>query len=175
MNVAVSTRVTDVHTYEPAKGHGLKHDPLTAIIAPRPIGWVASMGAKGNVNLAPYSFFNIFNYKPPILAFSSNGWKDTVRNIEETGEFTWNLVTMPLAAADEHDVGKRAAGRQRVHDVRAHAGAVEVRQGAARRRGARRHGIEADRGQAAADQGRRQARRAGWSLARSSPYMSTRR
>ena len=97
MNVAVSTRVTDVHTYEPAKGHGLKHDPLTAIIAPRPIGWVASMGAKGNVNLAPYSFFNIFNYKPPILAFSSNGWKDTVRNIEETGEFTWNLVTMPLA------------------------------------------------------------------------------
>jgi flavin reductase (DIM6/NTAB) family NADH-FMN oxidoreductase RutF len=97
MNVNVSTRLTDVHTYEPAKGHGLKHDPLTAIIAPRPIGWIASMGAKGNVNLAPYSFFNIFNYKPPILAFSSNGWKDTVRNIEETGEFTWNLVTMPLA------------------------------------------------------------------------------
>jgi flavin reductase (DIM6/NTAB) family NADH-FMN oxidoreductase RutF len=74
----------------------LKHDPLTAIIAPRPIGWIASMGAKGNVNVAPYSFFNIFNYKPPILAFSSSGWKDTVRNIQETGEFTWNLATMPL-------------------------------------------------------------------------------
>jgi flavin reductase (DIM6/NTAB) family NADH-FMN oxidoreductase RutF len=96
MNIAVSTTVRDMHCYEPAKGHGLAHDPLTAIIAPRPIGWIASMGAKGNVNVAPYSFFNIFNYKPPILAFSSNGWKDTVRNIEETGEFTWNLVTRPV-------------------------------------------------------------------------------
>jgi flavin reductase (DIM6/NTAB) family NADH-FMN oxidoreductase RutF len=96
MNVAVPTTVNDMHFFEPAKGHGLKHDPLTAIIAPRPIGWIASMGAKGNVNVAPYSFFNIFNYKPPILAFSSSGWKDTVRNIQETGEFTWNLATMPL-------------------------------------------------------------------------------
>ena len=97
MNVAAATAVNDMHTYEPGRGHGLKHDPLTAIVAPRPIGWVASMGARGNVNLAPYSFFNIFNYKPPILAFSSNGWKDTVRNIEQTREFTWNLATMPLA------------------------------------------------------------------------------
>src|SRR5262245_8606257 len=97
MNVNVSTRLSDMHTYEPAKGHGLKHDPLTAIVAPRPIGWVSSMGARGNINLAPYSFFNIFNYKPPILAFSSNGWKDTVRNVEETREFVWQLVTMPLA------------------------------------------------------------------------------
>ena len=97
MNVVVKGKLTDVHTYEPAKGHGLKHDPLTAIVAPRPIGWIGSIGAKGNVNLAPYSFFNIFNYKPPILAFSSNNWKDTVQNIKETGEYTWNLVTMPLA------------------------------------------------------------------------------
>jgi flavin reductase (DIM6/NTAB) family NADH-FMN oxidoreductase RutF len=96
MNVAVSTIIKDMHCYEPGKAHGLKHDPLTAIVAPRPIGWIASMGAKGNVNLAPYSFFNLFNYKPPILAFSSNGWKDTVRNIKETGEFTWNLVTKPV-------------------------------------------------------------------------------
>jgi flavin reductase (DIM6/NTAB) family NADH-FMN oxidoreductase RutF len=99
MNVAVSTIVNDMHFYEPAKGHGLKHDPFNALIAPRPIGWMATMGAKGNVNLAPYSFFNAFNYKPPILGFSSTGWKDTVRNIEETGEFTWNLCTMPLAQA----------------------------------------------------------------------------
>jgi flavin reductase (DIM6/NTAB) family NADH-FMN oxidoreductase RutF len=96
MNVAVSTIIKDMHCYEPSKAHGLKHDPLTAIVAPRPIGWIASKGAKGNVNLAPYSFFNIFNYKPPILAFSSNGWKDTVQNIKETGEFTWNLVTKPV-------------------------------------------------------------------------------
>ena len=99
MDVAVSTVVTDMHFYEPASGHGLKHDPFNALIAPRPIGWIATRGAKGNINLAPYSFFNAFNYKPPILAFSSTGWKDTVRNIEETREFTWNLVTMPLAQA----------------------------------------------------------------------------
>ena len=44
----------------PANGHGLKHDPFNAIIAPRPIGWISSRDAKGNVNLAPYSFFNAF-------------------------------------------------------------------------------------------------------------------
>jgi len=99
MNVSVSTIVDEMHTYEPANGHGLRHDPFNAIIAPRPIGWMSTMGAKGNLNLAPYSFFNAFNYKPPILAFSSTGWKDTVRNIEETREFVWNLATMPLAQA----------------------------------------------------------------------------
>lgn len=99
MDAIVSKIVKDMHSYDPAKGHGLKHDPFNAMIAPRPIGWMSSMGAKGNLNLAPYSFFNAFNYKPPILGFSSNGWKDTVRNIKETGEFVWNLSTMPLAEA----------------------------------------------------------------------------
>lgn len=99
MDAIVSKIVKDMHSYNPAKGHGLKHDPFNAMIAPRPIGWMSSMGAKGNLNLAPYSFFNAFNYKPPILGFSSNGWKDTVRNIKETGEFVWNLSTMPLAEA----------------------------------------------------------------------------
>lgn len=99
MDAIVSKIVKDLHSYEPKNGHGLKHDPFNAMIAPRPIGWMSSMGAKGNLNLAPYSFFNAFNYKPPILGFSSNGWKDTVRNIKETGEFVWNLSTMPLAEA----------------------------------------------------------------------------
>ena len=49
--------------------------------------------------MAPYSFFNAFNYTPPIIGFSTIGYKDTVRNVEETGEFAWNLVTMPLADA----------------------------------------------------------------------------
>jgi flavin reductase (DIM6/NTAB) family NADH-FMN oxidoreductase RutF len=62
----------DLHYYEPAKGHGLKHDPFNAIIAPRPIGWISSRDTNGNVNLAPYSFFNAFCYKPPIIGFSSN-------------------------------------------------------------------------------------------------------
>jgi flavin reductase (DIM6/NTAB) family NADH-FMN oxidoreductase RutF len=87
----------DLHYYEPASGHGLKHDPFNAIIAPRPIGWISSRDAKGHVNLAPYSFFNGFNYHPPIIGFSSTSWKDSVANIQETGEFVWNLATMALA------------------------------------------------------------------------------
>jgi flavin reductase (DIM6/NTAB) family NADH-FMN oxidoreductase RutF len=92
-------RVTDkdLHYYEPSNGHGLRHDPFNAIIAPRPIGWISSRDAKGHVNLAPYSFFNGFNYHPPIIGFSSTSWKDSVANIQETGEFVWNLATMDLA------------------------------------------------------------------------------
>jgi flavin reductase (DIM6/NTAB) family NADH-FMN oxidoreductase RutF len=87
----------DLHYYEPSQGHGLKHDPFNAIIAPRPIGWISSRDAKGHINLAPYSFFNGFCYKPPIIGFSSTSWKDSVGNIQETGEFVWNLATMDLA------------------------------------------------------------------------------
>src|SRR5215468_4130966 len=87
----------DLHFYEPKNGHGLKHDPFNAIVAPRPIGWISSRGARGNVNLAPYSFFNAFCYHPPIIGFSSTSRKDSVHNIEETGEFVWNLATMDLA------------------------------------------------------------------------------
>ncbi|MBR1177849.1 flavin reductase family protein [Bradyrhizobium sp. KB893862 SZCCT0404] len=87
----------DLYFYEPSKGHGLKHDPFNAIIAPRPIGWISSRDTKGNVNLAPYSFFNAFCYVPPIIGFSSTNWKDTVSNMEQTREFVWNLTTMDLA------------------------------------------------------------------------------
>jgi flavin reductase (DIM6/NTAB) family NADH-FMN oxidoreductase RutF len=85
--------------YEPSKGHGLKHDPLNAIVAPRPIGWVSTVDAAGKRNLAPYSFFNAFNYHPPIIGFASIGRKDSLANAEATGEFVWNLATRPLAAA----------------------------------------------------------------------------
>ena len=88
-----------VHFYEPRNGHGLPHDPFNAIVGPRPIGWVSTCNAQGATNLAPYSFFNAFNYVPPIVGFSSIGYKDSIRNIEETGEFAWNLVTRPLAEA----------------------------------------------------------------------------
>ena len=91
--------IEDVHYYEPAHGHGLPHDPFNAIIGPRPIGWISSQGADGSVNLAPYSFFNAFNYTPPILGFSSTSPKDTVRNCQESGEFVWNLTTRALAEA----------------------------------------------------------------------------
>jgi flavin reductase (DIM6/NTAB) family NADH-FMN oxidoreductase RutF len=87
----------ELHFYEPKNGHGLKHDPFNAIIAPRPIGWISSRGTKGHVNLAPYSFFNGFCYIPPIIGFSSTSWKDSVQNIQDTGEFCWSLATMDLA------------------------------------------------------------------------------
>ena len=88
-----------IHSYEPRNGHGLPHDPFNAIVGPRPIGWISSHNAAGALNLAPYSFFNAFNYIPPIVGFASVGYKDTLRNIEETGEFVWNLATRPLAEA----------------------------------------------------------------------------
>ena len=85
------------HFYEPSKGHGLPHDPFKAIVAPRPIGWISTLDAQGRVNLAPYSFFNAVCDRPPMVMFSSSGWKDTVSNIQATGEFVCNLVTRPLA------------------------------------------------------------------------------
>ena len=88
-----------IHSYEPRNGHGLPHDPFNAIVGPRPIGWISSHNAAGALNLAPYSFFNAFNYIPPIVGFASVGYKDTLRNIEETGEFVWNLATRSLAEA----------------------------------------------------------------------------
>lgn len=88
-----------IHFYDPAKGHGLKHDPFKAIVGPRPIGWISSRDAQGRVNLAPYSYFNAFHDKPPIVAFGSTGWKDSVSNVQDTGEFVANLATRPLAEA----------------------------------------------------------------------------
>ena len=87
------------HSYEPRSGHGLPHDPFNAIVGPRPIGWISTQNAAGALNLAPYSFFNAFNYVPPIVGFGSIGTKDTLRNIEATGEFVVNVVTEELAQA----------------------------------------------------------------------------
>ena len=85
-----------IHSYEPRNGHRLPHDPFNAIIGPRPIGWISSQSADGVLNLAPYSFFNAFNYVPPIIGFASIGRKDSLSNIEATGEFVWNLASEPL-------------------------------------------------------------------------------
>jgi flavin reductase (DIM6/NTAB) family NADH-FMN oxidoreductase RutF len=91
--------MTEWHFYEPRDGHRLPHDPLNAIVAPRPIGWISTVSADGRRNLAPYSFFNLISYRPPLIAFASGGWKDSVANVEATGEFVWNLATRPLAEA----------------------------------------------------------------------------
>lgn len=88
-----------MHSYEPRDGHRLAHDPLNSIVAPRPIGWVSTVAADGTRNLAPYSFFSLFNYRPPIVGFSSTGRKDSVTNAEAGGEFVWNLASVALAEA----------------------------------------------------------------------------
>jgi flavin reductase (DIM6/NTAB) family NADH-FMN oxidoreductase RutF len=89
----------DAHFYRPGEGHGLAHDPFNAIVGPRPIGWISTVDATGRANLAPYSFFNGVSYVPPLVVFASIGWKDTVANIQATGEFCWNLATKALAEA----------------------------------------------------------------------------
>jgi flavin reductase (DIM6/NTAB) family NADH-FMN oxidoreductase RutF len=92
--------------YETAKNdHGLPHNPIKAIVAPRPIGWITSMSAKGEINLAPYSFFNAVSDNPPIVLFSSEGPKDSLVFVEETKEFVCSLATFDLRDAMVHTSG----------------------------------------------------------------------
>lgn len=80
--------------YRPEDGHGLPHSPFSAIVAPRPIGWISTRGKKGD-NLAPYSFFNAVAYTPLQVMFAGTR-KDSLRNAEEAGVFAVNLVSWPL-------------------------------------------------------------------------------
>lgn len=72
------------------------HDPFKALVVPRPIGWIATMSAKGELNLAPYSYFNAFSSNPPIVGFSSEGEKDSQVFAMETREFVWSMATWDL-------------------------------------------------------------------------------
>ncbi|PZP91620.1 MAG: flavin reductase family protein [Variovorax paradoxus] len=91
--------------FEPGKiPHGLKHDPFKSCVVPRPIGWISTVDADGNHNLAPYSQFQNVTFNPPIVMFASNQdskgvRKDTVRNAEQSGEFVWNMATWDLREA----------------------------------------------------------------------------
>ena len=88
--------------YADHRKHGLRHSPFKALVAPRPIAWVSSLSTEGVVNLAPYSFFNAMADSPPIIVFAPNnprlggGRKDTLENIEQTGEFVVNLCNWDL-------------------------------------------------------------------------------
>ena len=83
--------------YETEKNnHGLRFNPFKALVVPRPIGWISTRNAAGELNLAPYSFFNGISDQPPMVAFSVGGRKDTLRNIEETRDCTCSLATMAL-------------------------------------------------------------------------------
>ncbi len=90
--------------YETHKNdHGLPRDPFKAIVSPRPVGWITSMSAKGEINLAPYSFFNAVSDEPPIVMFSSDGYKDLLAFVAETKEFVCNLATFDLRRRRGHD------------------------------------------------------------------------
>ena len=81
----------------------LTHNPINALVAPRPIGWIGSLSAAGEENLAPFSYFNVFSADPPVVAFAPNakqsdgGPKDTLANVRAVPEFTASIVSEPLA------------------------------------------------------------------------------
>lgn len=88
--------------YTPDSHHGLPHNPFISCVVPRPIGWISTVSRAGEVNLAPYSLFNIVRYEPPTVMFAANGphkdggVKDSASNAIETGEFVYNMATWDL-------------------------------------------------------------------------------
>ncbi len=92
--------------YKTTDHHGLRYDPFNALVAPRPIGWISSVDKAGQVNLAPFSYFNAISKRPPMVMFACNahhltagGDKDTLKNVRETGEFVANIATLSLKDA----------------------------------------------------------------------------
>ncbi len=106
--------------YEPKDGHGLPHSPFTAIVAPRPIGWISTRGALGD-NLAPYSFFNAVSYAPLQVIFAGDR-KDSIANVEETGIFATNVVSEALW----HVMNQTSAHLPRGTDEFLHAGVAKA-------------------------------------------------
>jgi flavin reductase (DIM6/NTAB) family NADH-FMN oxidoreductase RutF len=91
--------------YEPSKTpHGLPFDPFKACVVPRPIGWISTLGEDGVCNLAPFSQFQNLSFDPPHVMLSASeattgARKDTIVNIEQSGEFVWNMATYDLREA----------------------------------------------------------------------------
>jgi flavin reductase (DIM6/NTAB) family NADH-FMN oxidoreductase RutF len=91
--------------YDPDRNdHGLPHDPFKSCVVPRPIGWISTITPEGVHNLAPYSQFQNLTYDPPYVMFAANQntrgrRKDTVVNVEQTGEFVYNMATYDLREA----------------------------------------------------------------------------
>src|SRR3972149_1114806 len=82
-----------------SQSQNLRPRPYTALVVPRPIGWISTIGPDGNVNLAPYSFFNLVSGDPPFVMFSSAPRKDSQRNAEQNGELVFNIATWELKDA----------------------------------------------------------------------------
>ena len=82
--------------FDPASEDVNAYSLLTSIVVPRPIAWVSTLSVEGEGNLAPHSFFTVASADPPIVAFTSVGRKDTLRNVLETEEFTISLASEPM-------------------------------------------------------------------------------
>jgi flavin reductase (DIM6/NTAB) family NADH-FMN oxidoreductase RutF len=114
--------------YEPGvTPHGLPFNPFKSCVVPRPIGWISTTSREGRDNLAPYSQFQMVNYDPPMVMFSANrnargARKDTVVNVEHTGEFVWNMATWALREA----VNRTSEELPHGGDEFAHAGLAKV-------------------------------------------------
>jgi flavin reductase (DIM6/NTAB) family NADH-FMN oxidoreductase RutF len=96
----------------------LPHDPFKAIVAPRPIGWISTRNLDGLINLAPYSFFNAYSSSPPLVGFSSEGYKDSAAFAAESGEFVANLASFDLM----HPMSETSAQLPRGQNEFEHAG-----------------------------------------------------
>lgn len=103
--------IIDPDTLDPKSGYKL----LIGSVVPRPIAWTSTMSAGGVLNLAPFSFFTVASRNPPMLCISIGprtddepGSKDTLANIEETGEFVINIVSVPLSNAMHESSGSHS-------------------------------------------------------------------
>ena len=82
--------------FDPADPEVNAYKLLNSLVVPRPIAWVSTVDAEGRGNLAPHSFFTVASGRPPVILFSSLGHKDTVTNIEQTGEFVVSITSEDL-------------------------------------------------------------------------------
>ncbi|MCS7065947.1 MAG: flavin reductase family protein, partial [Fimbriimonadales bacterium] len=92
-----------METFLPAElGVRATYALMISCIAPRPIAWVSTLSPEGVPNLAPFSYFNAGGANPPSVVFSPTNFrdgrpKDTLRNVEATGEFVVNIAPYELA------------------------------------------------------------------------------
>ncbi len=100
--------IIDPDTLDPKSAYKL----LIGSVVPRPIAWTSTMSTEGVPNLAPFSFFTVASRNPPTLCISvgprtddAPGSKDTLANIEATGEFVINIVSVPLSNAMHESSG----------------------------------------------------------------------
>lgn len=108
----MSYKEVDPKSIKTAELHGL----LLGAIAPRPIAFASTIDKEGNVNLSPFSFFNVFGANPPILIFSparrgrNNTTKHSYENVKEVAEVVINIANYPMVeqmslASTEYDKG----------------------------------------------------------------------